>query len=562
MKPELRLALLIPIVSLSIINTAVADKTVSGYIEELDDGTEVVRIQGKERVLTFVIENGKFQLDTSLLEDAYDVETGLKLEPASPASEEVLEPAEGGVDTSVMFPGQSAFPPFIKAVPFSGTPGGTVSGVRKVKLNVVPADQLPPTAGNPFLELEPAGPTEVSLPQTEEHQSQAIKMPVISQEEIDALYAADQVIKRNELRIRLGLPYEEQQFINVSSEQPPQETIRDRSSLQIKYGNQVIDNCTPVPREEVDELEDQLEEERMEAGYTGVAKKELSMDINIIYDDGLKLVPKVDPKRIINDINGIIAKLSQDSERRKELALLLTFGIENDMGIALYHPQARADVSETSEMILLDTRLPVGHATVDAVTRYLAHVALMKVKKESDELRKMAEEQTASDKKAVNVYEMLHRQTRTFLKIASSRLTQHEVKLMELMSESRIDQALESIMVYLQYKEIGTAISSMQAFYAQHQHSDLWWLLTTMEELYQSDPTPVHFAVPYHASKQLLRLPLMGEPLDLFGAGVRMKVKVVDQADEPVDEDDDDPEIKQVKKDVSKAGKRRGRIRK
>lgn len=588
MKPELRLALLISTVSLSIINNAFADKMVDGYIEELDDGSEVIRIQGKERILTFVIDNGRFQIDTSFLEEVYDLETGLKVEPALPTSAQLLESAEGNGDTSVMSPGSLAPSLSSVAAPFTGTPGGTSSGVYNVKLSVVPADQLPPVpkpvvagipgitasadvdlssisamgdipeAGNPFLEQEAASPTAVSLVQTELYQSQALKTPVISQEEIDALYAADQVIKINGLRIKLGLPYEEQQFINVSSEPSPQETRKEESSLQIKYGDQVIDRCTPVPREEVNALEGQLEEERKEAGYTGVARKLLSMDINIIYDEALKGVPKIDPQRIIDDINGIIARFSQNPERRRALALLLTFGIENDMGIALYHPAARADVSETSEMILLDTRLPVGHATVDAVARYLAHVALMKVKKESEELRRAAEKQTVSDKNVINVYEMLQRQTRTFLNIASSRLTQQEMQLMALMPESRLDQTLEGIMVYLQYKEMGTTISSMQTFYAEHQHSDLWWLLTTMEDLYQSDPTPVHFAVPYHASKQLLRLPVMGEPLDLFGAGVKMKVRVADQSDES----DDEPEIDSLENGVSKVTRRRGRSRK
>ena len=496
MKPAFRLALLIPVLSLSFIHTAFADDKISGYKEELEDGSEVLKFNTGEKVFTFkVSESGEFELDRELLAGILDSKTGDYIEPLLPAlPDDPNQEPEAFLSPSLYQPD------------YYGTLKQTDDYVT---VRIRPDTPLPPASsentGEQAVTLQ--GESAVALRNTDNQQSPVRKPIEFTEKEWNLFVEGQSAVAKTKYLRKLGLSYKR---YNNSAGTHNIEGLssthynQPESSLQARYQDQQFENCQSFTKGEVEQLENKIQQERKAKGVSGTELVKFEMDIKVIHDQALAQINGVNPKKISDEISDVIRKyLQQAKEEKVYFASLLTYANQKQMGMAIYHPKTNIDAKRYAGMTLLDAQMPAGQAVTDAIVRFFAQVAISKIKEENKKLTELA---MGSVKGFMSVAEALLPDSVPY--------AGYKTNLKELAkSDSGIEQVLEGLMVFLMYKEMGYSLSSMQIIYAENQRANLWWMIEVFNKIY--DLESAHFVLAYNA-KSLLGIPLMGKMPELF----------------------------------------------
>ncbi|MCW7554653.1 hypothetical protein NX722_18915 [Endozoicomonas gorgoniicola] len=504
MKPAFRLALLIPALSLSFIHTAFADDKISGYKEELEDGSEVLKFNTGKKVFTFkVSESGEFELDRELLAGILDTKTGDYIEPLLPALPD--DPNQGP---------EAFLSPSLYQPDCYGTPKQTDDYVT---VRIRPGTPLPPASSEntgeqvkmPVVKqaVTVQGESAVALRNTDNQQSPVRKPIEFTEKEWNLFVEGQRAVEKTKHLRKLGLSYK--RYNNLAGTHNTEglgytHYNQPESSLQERYPDQQFENCQSFTEGEVAQLENKIQKEREAKGVSGTELVKFEMDIKVIHDQALAQINGVNPKKISDELSGVIRKYLQLSEEQKvSFASLLTYANQKDMGVVIYHPKTDIDVKRYAGMTLLDARMPTGQAVTDATVRLFAQVAIKKIKEENKKLTELA---MGSVKGFMSVAEALLPDS-----VPYAGYKTNLEKLAE--SDSGIEHVLEGLMVFLMYKEMGYSLSSMQIIYAENQHGNLWWMIEAFNKIY--DLEPAHFVLAYNA-KALLGIPVMGKMPKLF----------------------------------------------
>ncbi|AMO57948.1 hypothetical protein GZ77_12275 [Endozoicomonas montiporae] len=547
MKPVLRLAFLIPALSLSLNPIVSADGQISGYVEELDDGTGKLHLKGvgERKVLTVKVDDrGQFVLDLELLCGVINSETGEYVEPVKLPLSLQSKTEEGHVSQppkSLAVEQSSALEQSAAMdSPMSfGTPA--VKGVYPEILIVEKGSLTPITSQQErgfsaddqsvaeSVDSKSAGDFSVAVGKNDNQQS-----PVRAQftkKNWDLFVKGHEYLKENERYNRLGLTVDGN-FIAASEADKKNETAgasESDYSLQNRYPEMIVKKCHTYDPQEVSKLENDLQQKRAEAGFGDVVPPKFDMDINITYHPMLKEKSPVDPDKIIRSIKSFINKHSRKHDQEQLFANLLTYARWHGMGIALHYPDPSLtlDTQQFKGMTILNTKMSPGHAVSDAVQRFLVNVALTKLYSESRQ-----------DKNIERGKVLVLKNAQGFADALTDLLPKYKTTFDQILKRPfGVDEVIEGLMLFVMFAEAKNPVKSMQQIYAENGHERQWIMLEAFHELYTS--MPANFLQAYMI-KKLLQLPIIGDPMSFDPKSKKSETAGPEEIDDDAESSEDD----------------------